>query len=278
MIEINNLSFKYGKKSVLNDITLQLEAGKIYGLLGENGVGKTTLLKIISGLQKPSSGSCTVKGEHPFDRTPSFLSNIYYLPEELEYIQTDHTSNEFAKLNGTFYPHFDFAKFQTILKDFSVISNQKLYKLSLGQAKKAAIAFAIATNTDLLLMDEPSNGLDIPSKTLFRRIISEYCLDTACTVISTHQVRDLENLIDPIIILDNHAVLLNESLERISEKLYFNMELVSPKEPLYAEPTLGGFVCVTENKGFGESRVNLEALFNTTMMHKNKIVELFKQA
>ncbi|MDD2476224.1 MAG: ATP-binding cassette domain-containing protein, partial [Dysgonamonadaceae bacterium] len=182
------------------------------------------------------------------------------------------------KLNGTFYPHSDFAKFQTILKDFSVISNQKLYKLSLGQAKKAAIAFAIATNTDLLLMDEPSNGLDIPSKTLFRRIISEYCLDTTCTVISTHQVRDLENLIDPIIILDNHAVLLNESLERISEKLYFNMELVSPKEPLYAEPTLGGFVCVTENKGFGESRVNLEALFNTTMMHKNKIVELFKQA
>ena len=278
MIEINNLSFKYGKKSVLKDITLQLEAGKIYGLLGENGVGKTTLLKIISGLQKPSSGSCTVKGEHPFDRTPSFLSNIYYLPEELEYIQTDHTSNGFAKLNGTFYPNFDFAKFQTILKDFSVIPNQKLYKLSLGQAKKAAIAFAIATNTDLLLMDEPSNGLDIPSKTLFRRIISEYCLDTTCTVISTHQVRDLENLIDPIIILDNHAVLLNESLERISEKLYFNMELVSPKEPLYAEPTLGGFVCVTENKGFGESRVNLEALFNTTMMHKNKIVELFKQA
>ena len=278
MIEIKNLSFKYAKKRVLSDISLKLEAGKIYGLLGENGVGKTTLLKIISGLQKPSTGSCTVQGEHPFNRTPSFLGNIYYLPEELEYIQTDITPRDFAKLNGTFYPNFDNEKFEAILSEFSVTPNTKLNKLSLGQAKKAAIAFAIATNAGLLLMDEPSNGLDIPSKTLFRKIISEYCLDTTCTVISTHQVRDLENLIDPIIILDNQAVLLNASLERISEKLHFSMETMARKDALYAEPTLGGFLCVTENKGYGESRVNLEGLFNTTMMHKNRISELFIQA
>lgn len=278
MIEIKNLSFKYGKKAVLSDISLKLDAGKIYGLLGENGVGKTTLLKIISGLQKPSSGSCTVQGENPFDRTPSFLGNIYYLPEELEYIQTDISPRDFAKLNGPFYPKFSNEKFEAILNEFSVSPNKKLNKLSLGQAKKAAIAFAIATNAGLLLMDEPSNGLDIPSKTLFRRIISEYCLETTCTVISTHQVRDLENLIDPIIILDNQAVLLNASLERISEKLHFSMETVAPEDALYAEPTLGGFLCVTENKGYGESRVNLEGLFNTTMVHKNRISGLFKQA
>lgn len=278
MIEIKNLSFKYGKKRVLSDISLKLEAGKIYGLLGENGVGKTTLLKIISGLQKPSTGSCTVQGEHPFDRTPSFLGNIYYLPEELEYIQTDITPRGFAKLNGPFYPNFDNKKFEAILSEFEVAPNTKLNKLSLGQAKKAAIAFAIATNAGLLLMDEPSNGLDIPSKTLFRRIISEYCLETTCTVISTHQVRDLENLIDPIIILDNQAVLLNASLERISEKLHFSMETVAPEDALYAEPTLGGILCVTENKSYGETRVNLEGLFNTTMVHKNRISELFKQA
>lgn len=278
MIEIKNLSFKYGKKAVLSDISLKLDAGKIYGLLGENGVGKTTLLKIISGLQKPSSGSCTVQGENPFDRTPSFLGNIYYLPEELEYIQTDISPRDFAKLNGPFYPKFSNEKFEAILNEFSVSPNKKLNKLSLGQAKKAAIAFAIATNAGLLLMDEPSNGLDIPSKTLFRRIISEYCLETTCTVISTHQVRDLENLIDPIIILDNQAVLLNASLERISEKLHFSMETVAPEDALYAEPTLGGFLCVTENKSYGESRVNLEGLFNTTMVHKNRISGLFKQA
>ena len=149
-------------------------------------------------------------------------------------------------------------------------------KLSHGQAKKAAIAFALATNVDLLLMDEPSNGLDIPSKTLFRQIMAQYCLDTTCTVISTHQVRDLENLIDPIIILDNRAVLLNESLECITEKLYFGLRPSVPADALYFEPTLGGYLCVSENESDGESRVNLEALFNTTLRNKQRIQELFK--
>lgn len=276
MITINNLSFKYGKKEILSNISMTLQAGKIYGLLGENGVGKTTLLKIISGLQKPFEGTCSVQGENPFQRTPSFLSNIYYLPEDLEYIQVDLTAKQFAKLNGPFYPKFDHEKFDTILKEFSVDGDKKMNKLSHGQTKKAAIAFALATNVDILLMDEPSNGLDIPSKTLFRQIISQYCLDTTCTVISTHQVRDLENLIDPIIILDNRAVLLNESLERISEKLYFGLRPAVPANALYFEPTLGGYLCVTANNDERESRVNLEALFNTTMRNKEKIQQLFK--
>ena len=197
MVKIDDLSFKYGKYEVLSHISMTLERGKIYGLLGENGVGKTTLLKIISGLQKPEAGRCTAFGENPFNRTPSFLSRIYYLPEELEYIQTDLSPRQFAQLNGIFYPKFAMEKFASILREFDVAPDKKLNKLSQGQTKKAAIAFAISTNADLLLMDEPSNGLDIPSKTLFRQIMAEYCLDTTCTVISTHQVRDLENLIDP---------------------------------------------------------------------------------
>lgn len=275
MIAINNLSFKYGKKEILSDISMTLEAGKIYGLLGENGVGKTTLLKIICGLQKPFAGSCTVQGENPFNRTPSFLSSLYYLPEDLEYIQLDMSITQFSKLNAPFYPKFDYEKFEIILKEFDVNGDKKLNKLSHGQTKKAAIAFALATNVDLLLMDEPSNGLDIPSKTLFRQVMAEYCLDTTCTVISTHQVRDLENLIDPIIILDNRSVLLNESLERISEKLYFELRPAVPANALYSEPTLGGVLCVSENTGEGESRVNLEALFNATMRNKQEIQELF---
>ena len=219
MIKIDNISYKNGKKEVLNDISMKLEAGKIYGLLGENGVGKTTLLKIISGLQKPWKGSCSVFGEDPFKRTPSFLSRIFYLPEELEFIQNDYSIRYFAKINEPFYPKFDKEKFETILKEFEVEGDKKLNKLSYGQVKKAALSFAIATNAELLLLDEPSNGLDIPSKTLFRRIIVQYVSDNTCTLISTHQVRDLENLIDPIIILDNKAVLINASLEKISEKL-----------------------------------------------------------
>lgn len=275
MIEIDNLSFKYSKHEVLSNISMRLEAGKIYGLLGENGVGKTTLLKIISGLQKPSAGRCSAFGENPFDRTPSFLSRICYLPEELEYIRIELTPMQFARQNGMFYPNFGMEKFLTILNEFSVEPDKKLNKLSQGQAKKAAIAFAVATNPHLLLMDEPSNGLDIPSKTLFRKIMAEYCMETTCTVISTHQVRDLENLIDPIIILDNHAVLLNASLEEISEQLYFGLAATVPSNALYSEPTLGGYLYVAQNSGQGESRINLEILFNAAMQHKLLIGQLF---
>jgi ABC-2 type transport system ATP-binding protein len=275
MVKMQLLSFRYGKKDVLNDISMRLEPGKIYGLLGENGVGKTTLLKVIAGLQKPWNGSCSVFGENPFNRTPSFLSRIYYLPEELEYIQNDYSIRFFAKINGPFYPNFDNEKFEAILKEFAVEGDKKLNSLSHGQTKKGAIAFALATNVDLLLMDEPSNGLDIPSKTLFRRIIVEYVSDNTCTLISTHQVRDLENLIDPIIILDNKAVLMNASLEEISEKLYFGLHSTIPTQALYSEPVPGGYLCVMENDDLGESKVNLEALFNATMQHKKRMQELF---
>lgn len=277
MVDIQNLTFRYGRKTVLTDISLQLGGGKIYGLLGENGVGKTTLLKVIAGLQKQVSGSCTVFGENPFDRTPSFLTHIYYLPEDLEFIQKGYTPSQMGKLNGPFYPKFDNEKYMAILQEFNVNPEQSINKMSQGQTKKSAIAFAIATNAELLLMDEPSNGLDIPSKTLFRRVMAEYCLETTCTIISTHQVRDLENLIDPIIILDNCATILNESLESIAEKLYFSLEKAVPADALYSEPTLGGYLCVRHNEGMGESRINLEALFNTTINNKELITSIFKK-
>lgn len=277
MVDIQNLTFRYGRKTVLTDISLQLGGGKIYGLLGENGVGKTTLLKVIAGLQKQVSGSCTVFGENPFNRTPSFLSRIYYLPEDLEFIQKGYTPSQMGKLNGPFYPKFDNEKYMAILQEFNVNPEQSINKMSQGQTKKSAIAFAIATNAELLLMDEPSNGLDIPSKTLFRRVMAEYCLETTCTIISTHQVRDLENLIDPIIILDNCATILNESLESIADKLYFSLEKAVPADALYSEPTLGGYLCVRRNEGMGESRINLEALFNTTINNKELITSIFKK-
>ncbi len=277
MVNIQHLTFRYGRKTVLTDISLQLEAGKIYGLLGENGVGKTTLLKVIAGLRRQAEGICTVFGEKPSDRTPSFLSRIYYLPEDLEFIQQGFTPRQLAKMNGPFYPRFDNEKYMAILKEFNVDPNQNINKMSQGQTKKSAIAFALATNVDLLLMDEPSNGLDIPSKTLFRQVMAEYTFENTCTVISTHQVRDLENLIDPIIILDNQMTLLNESIESIAQQLYFNLEKTIPEDALYYEPALGGYLCVRRNEEMGESRINLEALFNTAVNNKELITELFKK-
>lgn len=275
MVTIDNLSFNYSRHLVFKDISLTLEPGKIYGLLGQNGVGKTTLLKIMSGLLKLKSGNCTIMGFTPFDRKPGFLQEMFFIPED--FVGPDIVVNDFARLRGSFYPNYDSNKFSRLMTDFDVNGNYKFTKLSFGQQKKAIIAFALSTNTKLILMDEPSNGLDIPSKAQLRKVISQSSTDDSCIVISTHQVRDLENLIDPIIILDKNAVLLNQSIENISKKLHFSFSSTPMAEAMYCEPTLGGYLTVTENVSDQESKVNIEALFSTVLLNKNTIQQIFNK-
>lgn len=273
MVSIQNLKFSYGRQIVFNNINLQLESGKIYGLLGQNGVGKTTLLKIISGFLKVSKGECTVKGYSPFDRSPLFLENLIFVPED--FVAPDTIVNDYANFRGAFYPKYDSNKFGKLMTDFEVNGNFKFNKLSYGQQKKAIIAFAFSTNTNLILLDEPSNGLDIPSKSQLRKVVSEASTDDSCIIISTHQVRDLENLIDPIIILDKNGVLLNESIERISQKLIFSFGSIPDNSSLYNESTPGGYISVKKNDSDIETKVNIEALFNTTLKNRAEISELF---
>ncbi len=214
MVSITQLKFGYGKKTVFNNISFEMEAGKIYGLLGENGVGKTTMLRIVAGLLFPDEGRCNVLATNPAKRQPSFLQDVYYLPEELP---TPHLHIvDFAKRNGCFYQRFSQTQFESYLHEFSVDASSKFTELSFGQKKKAMIAFGLATNARLFLFDEPTNGLDIPSKAQFRKVIAGAATDENTFVLSTHQVRDLENLIDPIIILDHCDVLLNHSMEAIA--------------------------------------------------------------
>jgi ABC-type multidrug transport system, ATPase component len=273
MVNINNLNFSYSNTPVFSGLTMKLEAGKIYGLLGQNGVGKTTLLKIMAGLLKVDPNACTIPGWIPFERKPGFLSDMYFIPED--FVGPDTVVNQYAKLRGEFYPKYDENKFKMLLSEFEVDGTKKFTKLSFGQQKKAILSFALSTNTKLLLMDEPSNGLDIPSKTQFRKAMSQSANDESCIVISTHQVRDLENLIDPIVILDNNGLILNESIERISEKLSFRLSTKIEEHAIYNEPTLGGYVTVEENYEKEESKVSLEALFNATLQNKEKIMNLF---
>ncbi|MCK9629089.1 MAG: ATP-binding cassette domain-containing protein [Bacteroidales bacterium] len=275
MFKIENLNFSYSKHEVLKDINLNLECGKIYGLLGQNGVGKTTLLKIMSGLLKPKSGACTILGYNPFKREPGFLQELFFIPED--FVGPDIEVNKYAALRGAFYPNYDGFKFSKLLTDFEVDGRSKFTKLSFGQQKKAIIAFALATNTKLVLMDEPSNGLDIPSKSQLRRIISQAATDESCIIISTHQVRDLENLIDPIIILDTNDVLVNASIEEISSKLKFEFRDTPDKEALYSEPTLGGYLTVYRNESGIESKVNIETLFNAVLINKKTIKQILNK-
>ena len=275
MITIKDLGFRYGAVPVLKNITMTLEEGRIYGLLGENGVGKTTLLTLLCGLKATDTGSIETDGHNPYDRKPSFLSNQYYLSDEVAAMNM--TALDYAQNYGKFWVNFDMEKFIEIMGVFENDANKKMTKMSFGQLKKTYIAFALACNTKYLFMDEPTNGLDIPSKSQFRKAVTKYTREDSVILISTHQVRDLENIIDPIIILDRQDVLLSATLKEISEKLYFDYSSEKIENALYCELIPGGNIQVAINAEGKESKVNLEALFNTVHHHKELIKGIFSK-
>ena len=275
MIEISNLSFSYGAKRVLENISLKVSEGNIYGLLGENGVGKTTLLTLLCGLKKPEAGTITVDGRNPFNREPSLLADQFYLPDEV--IPVHARALDFAKEHGVFWPRFDLEKFRTILSEFEVEPEQRMDAMSAGQLKKAWVSFALACNVKYYYLDEPTNGLDIPSKAQFRKAVTKYTSEDSALIISTHQVRDLENIIDPIIILDNRAVLVNASVQEITDKLFFDYGTELNPGALYLEQTPGGCIQVYPNTSGEESKVNVEAFFNAVHAHKDLVHSMFNQ-
>ena len=275
MIQIKDLGFSYGGFPVLKNITMNLEEGRIYGLLGENGVGKTTLLTLISGLKKPLTGSIDTDGYNPYEREPSFLSDQYYLSDEVAAVNMK--AIDYAVNYGRFWENFDLAKFNEVMQILENDPQKKMTTMSFGQLKKTYIAFALACNTKYLFMDEPTNGLDIPSKAQFRKAVMKYTREDSVILISTHQVRDLENIIDPIIILDRQEVLLNAGIAEISEKLYFDYSNEVNQSALYREMVPGGNIQVSLNQTSEESKVNLEALFNTVYQHKELIKEIFNK-
>ena len=275
MITIKDLGFAYGEKAVLKNITMDLHEGHIYGLLGENGVGKTTLLTLLCGLKKPSAGTIETDGQHPFDRQPSFLSDQYYLSDEVPAMNMK--AAEYAMTYGKFWEGFDMDKFVEVMGVLENDPQQKMNQMSFGQLKKTYIAFALASNAKYLFMDEPTNGLDIPSKAQFRKAVTKYTREDSVILISTHQVRDLENIIDPIIILDRQDVLLNATVQEITEKLYFEYSNEKDEKALYSELIPGGSIQVKLNPTGEESKVNIEALFNTVHQQKELIKGIFKK-
>ena len=218
MIEINKLSFGYKNlPRLFADLNLQFAAGSICGLLGKNGVGKTTLLKIIAGLLFPNYGDCHVLGHKPQQRLPQFLQEIYFIPEEF-YVPAV-TGDTYVHLYAPFYKNFDNKILHNALNEFDLPSNKKLTTLSYGQKKKFLVAFALATNCKLLLLDEPTNGLDIPSKSQFRKLLAAMLTTDKSFIIATHQVRDLESLIDTVVILDEGRIVFNQPIYESTENL-----------------------------------------------------------
>lgn len=279
MIELNELKFGYKKnKLVIDNVNLNIKKGYIHGLLGKNGTGKTTLLKLIAGLLFPDGGKVEVMGFEPKKRQVEFLSNLFFLPEEFNNYKM--TIASYAKTHSCFYPKFSQQDFVSYLEDFEITDlKHKMEALSYGTKKKVLIAFGLATHTDLIIMDEPTNGLDIPSKAQFRKIILRAMTEETCLIISTHQVRDLHNLIDSIIIMDEGNILLNASNQEITSKLYFGIadSDIPQENVLFSDDTIRGLEIVKENKENLDSNLDIELLFNAVFSNKKRIKELFNQ-
>lgn len=279
MIEVNDLTFSYGRKKqkVLNGFSLQLEKGSVFGLLGKNGTGKSTLLYLMSGLLRPQSGKVYYKGVDVLLRSPLTLQDMFLVPEEF---MLPHVSlKQYVKLNAPFYPHFSNELLNACLRDFDMNEDIHLGELSMGQKKKAFMCFALATNTSLLMMDEPSNGLDIPSKSQFRKVIASGMTENKSVIISTHQVRDIDSLLDHVIIIDGSKVLLDESVATICEKLYFAEQGMNEPtdDVLYTQPSIQGNSVILPNLYGEESKMNLEVLFNAMLAERERMQAVFNK-
>lgn len=252
---------------------MQLSNGHIYGLLGKNGAGKSTLLKNLAGLVYAQSGKIDVLGFDPAKRQPALLQQICFIPEEfhLPAIKID----SYVKANAAFYPEFNHQYFADLLKEFDIPVGQKLIDMSYGQKKKVIISFGLATNAKLVIMDEPTNGLDIPSKAQFRKIMASALTEDKCIIISTHQVRDLDNLIDTVIMLDENKIALKATVEEVTEKLCFKRVKELDETVIYAEPSLAGYNAVMPNYHQEDSKLDMELLFNAVLTEKNKLKPIF---
>lgn len=275
MISIKNLHFSYKRKKVFTGLSLDLEAGYIYGLLGKNGTGKSTLLRNISGHLFPDSGTITVSGEIPAQRKPSFLQEVFMVAEE--FFMPNITPDQLVKYNAVFYPKFSHEQFSRYMREFDIPADNTIQDMSYGQKKKVLISFGLACNTALLLMDEPTNGLDIMSKSQFRKVIAGALDEKKCIVISTHQVKDLENLIDRITIIDEGKILFDQTVEQITQKLQFKISFDKEEiqHALYNEESLKGNAIITKNTEGEDTRLDLEMLYKGIITNQSNIQSAF---
>ena len=274
MITLEQINFGYGRTPLFQELSLDLTAGGITGLLGKNGVGKTTLLKLISGLRFAQSGRCRVMDRVSAERPAALLRELFFLPEAFTLPAV--SPGTYLKLYAPFYPRFDASRFHQYLEDFEVPTDASLPKLSFGQQKKFMLAFGMATHCRLLLLDEPTNGLDIPSKSRLRQMLAAYWAEDRLALIATHQAREVQHIIDAVIILQEGDVIFNHPLERVAARIAIQVHPVAPDsaEALLVHPVPGGFAVVTANREGCESDLDLEILFNTVTANPQRMTAL----
>lgn len=272
MIEVKNLEYRYSMvRSLFQDLSLTIEPGHISGLLGKNGEGKTTLLKLMAGQLIRKGGTLSVAGQDPTKRQVSFLSDVYYLPETVNVPKGVSIRRYFDALTP-FYPKYSREIADEALEVFDLDYNMKITKLSQGQQKKAMIAFALSLGTRVLLLDEPTNGLDIPSKSALRRLLARQITEDRYVIISTHQVRDLEQIIDHVVVMDKNRVILSKSIGEITDRLTFR-PVMAGDTPIYSEQTIGSKMGIfAKEEGDENDAYSTELFFNALMEHQIDIL------
>ena len=276
MVSISDLRFTYGKKQqpLFQNLDCELQSGSIVGLLGKNGSGKTTLLKLMIGLLRPHEGKVIIRGHQPAERQPSLLQDIYFLPEEFRHPGI--SISNYVRANSGFYPRFDERLLRRLISDFELPETKSLHQLSYGQKKKFLISFGLSTKCRLLVLDEPTNGLDIPSKSIFRKVLAGSLDEDQLVIISTHQVRDVENLIDRVLMLEKGRFIMQKDIYDISSKLQFTTTVSGDGENvLYREMVPGGYKVITPQTQ-GSSSVDIELLFNAISNDTEKMKEYVK--
>lgn len=279
MLKIDNISFGYRRnKSIIRNFNMTLQPGTVCGLLGKNGTGKSTLLYLICGLLKPDSGSIDFKGHNPIKHEVAFLEDVMIVPEEFSL--PNMKLADYVRVNAPFYPNFNQSDMNDYLYMFDLDPEAHLGKCSMGQKKKAIISFALACNTSLLILDEPTNGLDISAKRAFRKAVAKNMTDEKCIIISTHQVLDVEKILDHVCIIDNNGVLLNTSMFEVSKHLSFRVtndrELIENALMSFDAP--GGASIVERATPDNETDVNLEMLFEFVESNRDLVKQIFSDA
>lgn len=272
MIEIQNMTFGYSKKvePVFDDFSLSLPENRIYGLLGKNGMGKSTLLNLVCGLLRPQQGRVYIDCMDVNARRVEMLQDVYIVPETFEMPRM--SMMKCIEMHRDFYPRFSDEVLIKCLSEFELPEVKRLNELSMGQKKKVYMCLALASGARLLVMDEPTNGLDIPSKSLFRKIIANNMTEERTMIISTHQVHDVESLLDHILLLDHSQLLLNASVGELTDRYTFGYRRQSEMDDtvIYAEPALqGNAVMCHRQTGDEDTLLNLELLFNAMVNQAN---------
>ena len=214
ILEINNLNKSFDNKEILKDINLSIQHGKIIGLLGKNGVGKTTLIKLINDLLTPTSGEILINGQKIGVETKKVIS---YLPERT-YLNKQMKVSEVISYFEDFYDNFDSKKAKKLLKDLDLDINQKLTKMSKGMQEKVQLVLVMSRSADLYILDEPLGGVDPATRDYVLDTILSNFNENASVIISTHLISDIEKILDEVIFIDKGQIVLQSDADKLRNK------------------------------------------------------------